>query len=304
MLQGVVLEQEVPLDKAKLTFDDQTILDHDALMAALRKAAEKNSKLEIADDDVVRVTGKNTSVTIPIEETEGEIYLLVEGFYYESVNFSKEEVAELIQSGAPRLEIMNAKRNARKWAPSDYAMLTAASGDMSDDARLDGVTAQYYIGSRDYLLNLGYGQTTSKLKLTFSAAGEYHFDRIALIAQPMDNYPKKVAALQKRRAEDVHIASNWVTVKYDLKQRALACVAIPYSACWSATVDGEEAEILPVNGMYMGVMLDKGKHTIVLHYTLRGLLEGTIVSLATLVGLVVFAVVRKRAKNRRAVSDQ
>jgi hypothetical protein len=33
MLQGVVLEAEVPLEQAELAFDDRVILDHEAIMA-------------------------------------------------------------------------------------------------------------------------------------------------------------------------------------------------------------------------------------------------------------------------------
>ena len=293
MLQGVVLETEAPLKRAELAFDDRVVLDRDVLMDALKKAAGKNNKLEITEDGVIRVSGRNCSVTIPIEETEGEIYLLLENAGYESVNFMQEEASRLIQEGASRISIINAKRKARAWSPEKDSLLTATSGELSGNASLQGVNVQYYIGNRSYLMNLGCGRTGSKLKINFTEAGEYRFDRIALIAQPMDTYAQKVAPLLERQAESVAVDGNTVTVEYDLDKDAFACLAIPYSKSWSATIDGEEAQILPANGMYMGVMLDQGRHTIVFHYVMRGFREGAAVSAATLLGLIIFAIVRR-----------
>ncbi len=297
MLQGVVLEREVPLERTDLAFDDRVVLDHDAMMAALRKAAEGNGNVEVTEDGAIRVAVKNCTLTLPIEETEGEIYLLLENAEYQLDNFAREKLDRLVRRGASRLDIVNAWRDARQWSPASASVITASSGALSDDVALQGINAQYYMGKRDVLLNLGYGRTDKKLKLKFSAAGEYTFDSIRLICQPMEAYPEKVAPLLERQASDVQIDGNAVSVKFDLKDSAFACLAIPYSEAWSATVDGEKAEILPANGMYMGVLLPAGEHTIVYRYAMRGFREGAAVSLATLIGLVVFGIAR-RARRR------
>ena len=297
MLQGVVLEEEVPLERTDLAFDDRVMLDHDAMMAALREAAEGNDDLEITGDGVFRVTGKNCSLTLPIEEAEGEICLLLDNADYRSVNFAREEADRLIREDSSRLAIANALREARKWRPATATVITASSGALSDDVALQAPNAQYYMGSRDVLLNLGFGRTEKELTLNFYAVGEYRFDSIRLICQPMDAYPEKVAPLLERQAREVRIDGDAVTVEFDLKESAFACLAVPYSRDWSATVDGERAEILPANGMYMGVMLPAGEHTIVYRYAMRGFREGTVLSLATLIGLVVFGIAR-RARRR------
>lgn len=299
MLQGVVMDSELPLKRAETTFDDVVILENDAFMEAFSKnAAQKSDKLELTDDGTLRVKANSHTVSIPIEETEGEIYLLLENVRYESVNYSREKVQRLIGEGASRTEIANEQRKARKWQPSASSKITVTSGELSDNVVLDGGDAQYYMGPRDILLNLGYGATAKQLKITFSVAGEFRFDRMALIAQPMDSYAKRVQPLLDRQALSTEIDGNDVTVKYDLDESAFACLAIPYSVSWSATVDGEKAELLPANGMYMGVMLTPGPHTIVFRNQMLGFREGAIVSLASLVGLIVFAIVRRRRRSR------
>ncbi len=301
MLQGVVMDSELPLKRAETTFDDVVILENDAFMEAFAKnAAQKSDKLELTDDGTLRVKANSHTVSIPIEETEGEIYLLLENVRYESVNYSREKVQRLIGEGASRTEIANEQRKARTWKPSASSTITVTSGELSDNVLLDGGDAQYYMGPRDILLNLGYGATAKQLKITFSVAGEFRFDRMALIAQPMDSYAKRVQPLLDRQALSTEIDGNDVTVKYDLDESAFACLAIPYSVSWSATVDGEKAELLPANGMYMGVMLTPGPHTIVFRNQMLGFREGAIVSLASLVGLIVFAIVRRRRRSRPA----
>ena len=301
MLQGVVMDSELPLKRAETTFDDVVILENDAFMEAFAKnAAQKSDKLELTDDGTLRVKANSHTVSIPIEETEGEIYLLLENVRYESVNYSREKVQRLIGEGASRTEIANEQRKARTWKPSASSTITVTSGELSDNVLLDGGDAQYYMGPRDILLNLGYGATAKQLKITFSTAGEFRFDRMALIAQPMDSYAKRVQPLLDRQALSTEIDGNDVTVKYDLDESAFACLAIPYSVSWSATVDGEKAELLPANGMYMGVMLTPGPHTVVFRNQMLGFREGAIVSLASLVGLIVFAIVSRRRRSRPA----
>lgn len=299
MLQGVVVESDVPLKKADLSFDDEVVLGHKAFLSALKKAAEKSDKLEVTEDGVLRVKADGCSVSLPVKAAQGEICLLIEGLEYTTVDFDREEVKNLIRSGAPRADILSALRRSRKWTPKGNSLLTVTSGDLKGRARIEGTQGQYYFGRGDMLINLGYGELGKKVRIKFSAAGEYRFDRVRLIVQPMDSYAEKVAPLLARQAEDVQIDGDRVTVRYDLNEQVLACLAIPCSSSWSATVDGEPAQILPANGMYMGVMLSPGEHTIVFRYAMRGLREGAVITLLTAAGLLICIVLRRKRRPRR-----
>lgn len=60
----------------------------------------------------------------------------------------------------------------------------------------------------------------------------------------------------------------------------MVCITIPYSKGWKASIDGREAKIYKINGMYMGVMVGKGEHKIELHYITLGIKTGASVSIA------------------------
>ena len=302
MLQGVVLEGESPLPEAALTFDDRTVLGADAFMDALRAAAESDDALEVSDG-IIRAKKADTSVSLPIEKTRGEILLQILGVRYTPVNFREAEAASLREEGAAKLTVAAAERDARTWSPEGSAFIVATSGKLSDFGTLLAPGQQYDFGARDLLLDLGYGKTSDTLEIRFSEAGEYRFERIELIAQPMAHYAEKLAPLAAAQAESVAIDGNRVTIGYDLDRPALACVAIPFSQGWRATVDGEVAEILPANVMYMGVMIPEGPHTIELVYQTPGLRLGAALSLAGLAAALIADLVSLARRRRRSRAD-
>ena len=295
MLQGVVLEKDTGLPEAVLSFDDETILDNDAIVAALKKKAAEDENL-VYEDGVIDVKKNNYTFDMPIEPVEGELYLQFTGLECRSVNYNDERAEDLAQSGATRLEVMASQRRSRQWIPSINTLITATSGQLSDEGKPYGPDHYLYLGKRDMLLNLGYGKSGKKLRIKFSTAGKYSFDSVALICQPMDALPEKIAPLQARQALSTQIDGNRVTVEYDLDRNTFACLAIPYSLDWSATVDGEKAELLRANGMYMGVMLGKGRHTVVFNCVMRGFWPSVVLSLFTLVALAVVALIRRRRR--------
>lgn len=304
MLQGVVLESESPLQEAELRFDDQVMMDSTAIHNALAKIAEKDANLTVADG-LLRVKKNGYSVSIPIEPAEGEIYLQFRGLHYRSVNYYKSQAASREKNGLPRIDVMESRRSARQWRPIGSAAITAACGAYNDETDLLGEDQQYYYGPRDVLLNLGYGAVSDSLKLTFSVAGEYSFDSVSLICQPMDTYEAKIDALRAHGATSMRFDGNRVEVGFDLDNDAMACLAIPYSGGWTAQVDGKPAEIVPANGLYMGVMLSKGTHTVVFSYIPKGLRLGIALSLCTLVALALGTVICTARRRRRnaAVDD-
>lgn len=299
MLQGVVLEEDSPLAPAELQFDDRVMLDNGAILDALAEIAEKEGNLEV-ENGLLRVKKAGASFVIPIEPAEGEIYLQFTGIHFRAVNFYRQEAQELAQQGASRLEVMKSLRKARYWQPAGTASITVSCGRMNDEADLFGENQQYYYGKRDLLLNLGYGEVKNGIRITFSKAGEYSFDSVALICQPMDAYPQKLAQLQANGAIATRIDGNRFEADFRLEKEAMACIAIPYASGWSARVDGEPARIVPANGMFMGVMLTEGAHTVRLSYFPKGLRLGIAVSLGTLAALVIGAIInRSRRKGKR-----
>ena len=300
LLQGVVLDSEAPLPEANLVFDDVVLMDSESLLDALKKAAAEDENLEVREG-MLRVKKANYSVSLPIEPTEGELSLQFRSLRFHAVNFKAEQLESLSEENATRLKVINARRAARQWTAPDSSTITASSGSLSDNCLLLDDEHQYFFGEKDILLNLGYGKSGKKLKLKFSEPGEYTFDSVALICQPMDNYAEKLAPLQANGAKSTTIDGNRVVVEFDLEQDAMACLAIPYSGGWHAKVDGAPAQIVPANVTFMGVMLPRGAHTVEFTYMPKGLRLGAAISIATLVALIAGTIVahtRRRGKRK------
>ena len=74
-----------------------------------------------------------------------------------------------------------------------------------------------------------------------------------------------------------------------------------YDDGWTATVDGEPADVVPVDGFLQGVPVSAGDHTIELVYEdealTRGLIAGAVVWIGIVVAFVA-AVVTERRRRR------
>lgn len=72
----------------------------------------------------------------------------------------------------------------------------------------------------------------------------------------------------------------------DIGERQTVFTSIPYDEGWSLSVDGKAAGYYKVLGAFIGIDLEPGVHEIELVYTPKGLHEGMLI---TLVSLVIFA---------------
>ena len=86
----------------------------------------------------------------------------------------------------------------------------------------------------------------------------------------------------------------------DVKEDGLLFLSIPYAEGWSAVVDGENAEITPIQDALMGIRLKAGSHDISLKYTPAGFKAGLIISIVSVIAIaliisVSFIISRKKA---------
>ncbi len=89
----------------------------------------------------------------------------------------------------------------------------------------------------------------------------------------------------------------------DAKEDGILFTSIPWTSGWKVTVDGKEAEKVPIGeeGL-LGVSVSKGKHTVVMDYHTPGLMPGIVMSAAGVALFCVFEAVRKRKKAGSASS--
>jgi hypothetical protein len=107
----------------------------------------------------------------------------------------------------------------------------------------------------------------------------------ALLSAPSTSLEARVAAADAER----------VAIEFDAATRALAEVAIAWSPKWHATVDGRDVSLVRGADGFIQLEIPRGEHRLVLEYEPDGWDRvGLVFSLATALGLGVFAFSRRR----------
>lgn len=137
-----------------------------------------------------------------------------------------------------------------------------------------------YRGDSDYSLGFGYsGEPKKRMMITFNRRGRYRFDGITVWCRPMNVYRDAMAERAAHSYDSFDLGVN--TIDFDelyVDSNEVLCMAVPYSKGWRATMDGKAAEVFPVNEMYLGLKLPKGRHEIHLSYQTPLLKEGFLIS--------------------------
>lgn len=177
--------------------------------------------------------------------------------------------------------------------------------DVTKLAYVFSPTALRYYDHENYLFNLGYCENTySTLTITFPSKGTFDLKDISLYALPMDNYIEQVEALRAEPLENIQWETNKISGTVDLSKDKILCMSIPYSKGWTATVDGQKAEILRGNYMFMAVPLTEGHHEVEFEYCSPGLKTGLLVSIVSvLVFISMLLYDRKNNRNKKGKED-
>ena len=144
---------------------------------------------------------------------------------------------------------------------------------------------------------MGYrDDAVTGMTVSFPKCGVYSFEDMKVISQPMEDYVAQVASLKESVLENEIIKDNYVYGTINLKENKILCLTIPNNNGWTAYVDGEKADILKGNKMYIALSLEPGKHIIELYYITPGLKIGAIF---TGIGFILFIFIGNYHEIRR-----
>jgi len=210
------------------------------------------------DGSNLTIKEADAAVTLTFEPFEdGELYLQILGLHYQSEY------------------------------PKKSVQITASCGSASTSAIYYTPQHKYTTGREDYLLNLYCPKEKQNcITLQFSQPGTYSFKELSIIHQPMDKLKSQVLTLKETSLENTKIGTNQIQGTIDVNESRLLCLSIPYSKGWTAYVDGKKTDLLRINVMYCGIMLQEGKHTIELKYCTPYLALGIIISIIGFSGLL------------------
>lgn len=274
MLEAAVLEQRTDgLEKAEPSYQEERIactvhkLDHIELL-------EGDDRVYAQSDIELRVE-ENNSMEFRFEGKPGcETYLVLKGLRYADPYTT---------------------RGCRVICRTD---------DVRRETALWGKAQSYYFDRDAVVFNLGYSEEgLSKCRVSFSAALIAAYDEAYVVCVPMDGYAEQIEARTSAALENVSETGDRITGTIDLEESRLLALSIPYAPGWTAYVNGEEQELLRVNVMYCGLLLEPGSYDIELRYEQPGQKTGTIVSLLAIGAVVPVAVISARRRKKRCASE-
>ena len=184
-------------------------------------------------------------------------------------------------------------------SPKEDCTMTVSGNGVSKKTDLYREGSLYTFQRDGVTFNLGYSADGVKqCKITFDEKGTYTFDMLQVVCLPMTDYVRDVTALSEVTMEDAKEEAGSVSGSVTLADTRMLTLSIPWQKGWTVRVDGEKADAIQVNGMYTGVLLQPGTHTIEATYQIPGLKPGAVVSGVALVGGVAVVIWTKRRQKR------
>jgi uncharacterized membrane protein YfhO len=155
---------------------------------------------------------------------------------------------------------------------------------------------QYYAGRHDFSLCLG--RETQEITITFPFPGIYTFDQLSFAGTGFDHYGDRIDRLREDHLEDMVMDNDRIKGKISVSEDKYMLLSIPYAEGWEIFVDGEKTEILRANETYMAVRLEKGEHVIEMKYHTPLLKTSALISFASCLAFILFAMKNKKERNR------
>lgn len=107
----------------------------------------------------------------------------------------------------------------------------------------------------------------------------------------------KVSKVNKSQSLKLSQFNNdYLAGKVKISKDENLVTTIPYSKGWQAKVDGKDVKINRTLGVFIGLKMKPGEHSVVLRYQTPGLLIGTLTSIIGIILLVIFNLYLKKKK--------
>ncbi len=142
-------------------------------------------------------------------------------------------------------------------------------------------------------------ETLGGVLLASATLDDAYLPRFESRMQKLDVYDipdwqESAARLRENACDRFETTANGFTAHIDAKQAGLLVFTIPHDKGFTATLDGQKAEIIPCDVSFMGVWVEPGEHEIVFTYKTRMLKLGTLMSAMAAVVLAGYVVLMKR----------
>ena len=154
----------------------------------------------------------------------------------------------------------------------------------------------YPIESKPVLLSIAAKQKGIPQTIEFTIQkDQFSFSRLGLYSL---NEKVLQDRIQQTKAQELKLdtfSATHFSGTMTVEEESTVLTTIPYSIGWKIWVDGQEVDTYKILNSLLGFTISKGAHQIEYRYTTPFLLEGSLVSLASL--LLLFLILYKRKKH-------
>lgn len=257
------------------------------------------------NENSIVVLKENSSVTLTFNGVaNSETYINLQNFKLNPYTpFDVASTKTKFTGDEPSLtDQLSNMKNMMKWvSPTTIKVIFASDGQSAQRTISTPTPSNHMYGSKDdWTISMGYTEKAqTKITITFDKVGEYTFDDLSVVCQPMSNVDDYVNELNETPVTNYTESTNCISAHVDASETKVVYFSTPYTNGWSATVDGKPAEITRANTAFMCVSVDAGSHDIELHFESPGIKQGvatTVLGIVAFVGLVVFRRIRRGRK--------
>ncbi|NMM61824.1 YfhO family protein [Clostridium sp. P21] len=146
-----------------------------------------------------------------------------------------------------------------------------------------------------YQYSFCFDRSTDVLKLNISK-GKYKITDAHVWFNSYDFYKDWVNERNKYNMENLYVDGGKVKGTIKNNEKGIMAFNIPFNKGWSAKVDGKKQELIKVNGVLMGLVLEPGTHNVEMTYITPGLIIGSLITAAVLIFIIIFYIISNRRK--------
>lgn len=279
LLQGAVV------DTTKVSPDIKTITPEFASQEIPFKIVAQEGVT--MDDGVFHVLQTDATLTLEFEGLkEAETYLSFENLSYDGYTPSRRVMMQGGEVGKRQIF------GDLFWSERTTYPIKASIGKRKSTMEPATPRHRRFGGKVNWVLNVGYfEEATTKMTVTFSYMGDYTYDAMKVICQPVEPIVENSKKLASAPIDDLELHRNGfsATANLDSDDPRIALFTIAYGTGWSVKVDGEPAEVIKADTGFLGVEVrGEGAHSIEWKYETPGLRIGAYMFIA---GLAIAALI-------------
>lgn len=148
--------------------------------------------------------------------------------------------------------------------------------------------------NRDFIaVNLGVAQMGT-CSLCFHKSHTYKLNDMEIRGISESFIKEQTKERREESMTEVKQSTNRISGKISVSEDKILQLAVPYSRGWHIFVDGKKAKSFASSVAYTGIFLEKGEHTVEMHYISPWIIPGTVLSVAAWIWMALSFDVKKR----------